>query len=52
MEANQEKPTPPPYDKIWEGIICWFLERNPGKTRLWAEWETKMLFARVAELKK
>lgn len=30
--------------EIKEGIASWFLERNPDKTRSWAEWETKMLF--------
>jgi len=31
-------------EKIKEGIVNWFLERNPDKTKSWAEWETKMLF--------
>ena len=31
-------------EEIRDGIVNWFLERNPNQTRSWAEWETKMLF--------
>ena len=34
-------------EEIREGIVDWFLARDPSKDRAWAEWETKMLFFKL-----
>ena len=37
-------------EEIMDGIIKWFLMRNPDKSRSWAEYETKALFIKEDEL--
>ena len=34
-------------EEIREGIVDWFLMRDPSKDRSWAEWEVKVLFNKL-----